>query len=121
MRAIRKVALAVDPAVVAQVGTILNRRHIRLGDVVSQDERLRCYDATTPYIAPVPRPTVSPDVRLLQLIAAGKTNLAIAREMGCTRAHVENHIRSVRRRLKARDRAHAVAIGYRTGLLAGVA
>lgn len=121
MRAIRKIALAVDPMVETRVVAILNRRHIRLGDVVSQDERLRCYDAVVPYIPPVPKPTVSPDVRLLQLIAAGKTNPAIARELGCTEAAAMTRIRDLRRRLKARDRAHAVAIGYRTGLLAGVA
>lgn len=65
-----------------------------------------------------PTPQLTPhQIQVLQLVAAGRGNRAIGHALGITEDTVKTHMRRILTRLPAHDRAHAVAIGYRTGLL----
>ncbi len=55
--------------------------------------------------------------RVLRLAAEGKVNKQIATELGLSPLTVKNHVARIRERLKAADKAHAVAIALRSGLL----
>lgn len=57
------------------------------------------------------------EVRVLVLMAAGSTNREIGQELWLSEDTVKTHARHVFKKLGARDRAHAVAIGIRAGLI----
>jgi DNA-binding NarL/FixJ family response regulator len=57
------------------------------------------------------------ELDVLRLVAAGRTNAAIGVELGVAASTVKTHIASLLDKLEAHDRAHAVAIGLRTGLI----
>lgn len=59
-------------------------------------------------------------VEVLEHVAAGMTNAAIARRLGITEESVKRHLRELRMKLSARDRAHAVHLGWQRGYLGGV-
>lgn len=54
---------------------------------------------------------------VLVLIAEGNGNAEIARALFISIETVRSHVKELLRRLHARDRAHAVSVAYRTGLL----
>jgi len=63
-------------------------------------------------------PELSPrELQVLQLVAAGTTNAAIARELFISEATVKTHLLHLYDKLQARDRASAVATAYQRGLL----
>ncbi|MDM4720738.1 helix-turn-helix transcriptional regulator [Micromonospora sp. WMMA1363] len=67
------------------------------------------------------RPTVGLTERELQVLlgmAEGKSNAEIGRELFVSEDTVKTHARRLFRKLGARDRAHAVAAGFRAGLVA---
>ena len=65
-----------------------------------------------------PRETLSErELEVFRLIAVGKQNREIAEELLIGLETVKTHVRHVLDRLGAKTRAHAVAIGFRTGLL----
>ena len=64
------------------------------------------------------RPLSNREYQVLQLVADGLSNQHIAESMFVSVETVRSHIKSMLRKLEARDRAHAVAIGFRLGLLA---
>lgn len=53
----------------------------------------------------------------LALAANGKTNLAIARAQGVSEETVKSRMQILRRKLRAQDRAHAVAVALALGVL----
>lgn len=55
--------------------------------------------------------------QILEGMAYGMTNPMIGRELFLSMDTVKTHARHIYAKLGARDRAHAVAIGFRTGLL----
>lgn len=57
------------------------------------------------------------EFEVLTLIAGGLENRAIAGELFVSVETVRTHIKGMLRKLGARDRAHAVALAYRNGLL----
>jgi DNA-binding NarL/FixJ family response regulator len=57
------------------------------------------------------------ELACLKLIAEGRTNLAIANSLGLSEDCVKRRNRNVFTKLGARDRAHAVALGYRLEIL----
>lgn len=63
------------------------------------------------------RPLSQREYQVLQLISDGLSNQGIADALVLSVETVRTHIKGVLRKLSARDRAHAVAIGFRTGLL----
>jgi DNA-binding NarL/FixJ family response regulator len=62
--------------------------------------------------APTPR-----QLRILELIADGFVDREIAERLQCGTKTVHTHVSSMRRRIGARTRSEAVAIGYRRGWL----
>lgn len=58
------------------------------------------------------------EVQILRGMSRGRSNRAIGRELHLSEDTVKTHARRLFGKLGARDRAHAVAIGLRTGVLA---
>jgi DNA-binding NarL/FixJ family response regulator len=69
------------------------------------------------------RPTEEPkrpterEVQILEFVAEGLTNTEIAAAMYLSEETVKSHVRHILAKLGAHSRAHAVALGYETGLL----
>jgi DNA-binding NarL/FixJ family response regulator len=63
------------------------------------------------------RPLSHREHQVLQLISDGLSNQGVADALVLSVETVRTHIKGVLRKLAARDRAHAVAIGFRAGLL----
>ena len=59
------------------------------------------------------------EVDVLRLIAAGKSNLEIAKDLFVSEATVKTHINHVFAKTGARDRAQAVRFAYQHGLVSG--
>ncbi len=57
------------------------------------------------------------ELEVVQLIADGRGNTDIAAELSISLETVKTHIRRVLGKLRARSRAHAVAIAWRENLL----
>ncbi|CRK60555.1 two-component system response regulator [Alloactinosynnema sp. L-07] len=57
------------------------------------------------------------EFQVLQLIADGLENQAIAKILYVSVETVRTHVKSILRKLSARDRTHAVAVGFRSGVL----
>jgi DNA-binding NarL/FixJ family response regulator len=57
--------------------------------------------------------------QVLSLISEGLDNGTVGARLFIAAETVRSHVKSILRKLHARDRAHAVAIGFRLGLLAG--
>jgi DNA-binding NarL/FixJ family response regulator len=55
--------------------------------------------------------------QILQLYADGHSTARVARSLGLSAETVRTHTKAILARLKARDRAHAVAIALRTSLI----
>lgn len=58
------------------------------------------------------------ELQVLRAMADGKSNSEIGRELFVSEDTVKTHARRLFRKLGARDRAHAVAAGFRAGILA---
>jgi len=58
------------------------------------------------------------EFEVLHLIADGLENQSVADELHLSVETVRSHIKNILRKLNARDRTHAVSLGYRAGLLA---
>jgi len=58
------------------------------------------------------------EAQVLRAMADGKSNSEIGRELYVSEDTVKTHARRLFRKLGARDRAHAVAAGFRAGLVA---
>lgn len=57
------------------------------------------------------------EIEVLQLIADGLVNREIGHRLFLSEETVKSHVRHLLAKLQARSRAHAVAIGFRRGLL----
>ena len=62
---------------------------------------------------PTPR-----EIEVLQLVSDGLVNREIGTRLFLSEETVKSHIRHILAKLQARSRAHAVAIGFRRGLIA---
>jgi DNA-binding NarL/FixJ family response regulator len=60
----------------------------------------------------------SREVEVLHLIAAGNSNKAIADQLCIGETTVKSHVTSILSKLSANDRAHAVTIGLKRGIIA---
>ncbi|MFJ6670635.1 response regulator transcription factor [Actinosynnema sp. NPDC091369] len=59
------------------------------------------------------------EYEVLQLIADGMENQAVANELYVSVETVRTHVKNILRKLRARDRTHAVSLAYQAGLLSG--
>jgi DNA-binding NarL/FixJ family response regulator len=57
------------------------------------------------------------EIEVLQLISEGLVNRDIGKMLFLSEETVKSHVRHLLAKLQARSRAHAVAIGFRRGLL----
>ncbi|HKS46272.1 MAG TPA: response regulator transcription factor [Amycolatopsis sp.] len=57
------------------------------------------------------------EYQVLQLVAEGLENAAIAKILYLSTETVRTHVKSILRKLSARDRTHAVTIAFRAGIL----
>src|SRR5439155_19803321 len=57
------------------------------------------------------------EYQVLQLVAEGLENAAIAKVLYLSVETVRTHVKSILRKLSARDRTHAVTIAFRAGIL----
>lgn len=55
--------------------------------------------------------------QILALVAEGMTNGQIGKELGMSVSTVSSHLRHLYRRIGANDRAHAVLLALRAGVL----
>jgi DNA-binding NarL/FixJ family response regulator len=58
------------------------------------------------------------EIEVLQLISEGLVNREIGKMLFLSEETVKSHVRHLLAKLQARSRAHAVAVGFRRGLLA---
>jgi DNA-binding NarL/FixJ family response regulator len=58
------------------------------------------------------------EIEVLQLISDGLVNREIGHRLYLSEETVKSHVRHLLAKLQARSRAHAVAIGFRRGLIA---
>ena len=65
---------------------------------------------------PLQSPTVR-ELEVLQLISEGFTNYEIAKRLFVVEETVKTHVRRILAKLQAVSRAHAVAVGFRSGLV----
>ena len=74
-----------------------------------------------PFTAPLreleQEPTMR-EVEVLQLISDGLVNREIGQRLFLSEETVKSHVRHLLAKLQARSRAHAVAVGFRRGLIA---
>lgn len=90
--------------------TVTNRTYI--------DPRLETAFTTAPSMSEGPiRPLSKREFEVLQLIAEGRTAGNIGSKLGITADTVRTHVGHILRKLKARDRAHAVARAFEISLL----
>ena len=57
------------------------------------------------------------EIEVLQLVADGLVNREIGQRLFLSEETVKSHVRHLLAKLQARSRAHAVAVGFRRGLL----
>jgi DNA-binding NarL/FixJ family response regulator len=57
------------------------------------------------------------EIEVLQLISEGLVNREIGKRLFLSEETVKSHVRHLLAKLQARSRAHAVAVGFRRGLL----
>ena len=57
------------------------------------------------------------EAQILNCIAHGKSNKEIAYVLGISAQTIKNHVSSILCKLRANDRAHAVALVWRKGLI----
>jgi DNA-binding NarL/FixJ family response regulator len=70
--------------------------------------------------ARIPMPLSRREYQVLQLVAEGLENSAIAKILFLSVETVRTHVKSILRKLSARDRTHAVTIAFRGGILVTV-
>lgn len=71
-----------------------------------------------PAVGHQPRQHLSPrEHQVLELIADGLENQAIADRLHVSVETVRTHVKSILRKLSSRDRTHAVAVAFRSGVL----
>jgi len=57
------------------------------------------------------------EIEVLQLVSEGLANREIGDRLFLSEETVKSHVRHLLAKLQARSRAHAVAVGFRRGLL----
>jgi DNA-binding NarL/FixJ family response regulator len=73
-----------------------------------------------PFQAPAQSPGQDPtprEIEVLQLISDGLVNREIGVRLFLSEETVKSHVRHLLAKLQARSRAHAVAVGFRRGLI----
>lgn len=73
---------------------------------------------TAPALRELEQEPTAREIEVLQLVADGLVNREIGQRLFLSEETVKSHVRHLLAKLQARSRAHAVAVGYRRGLIA---
>ena len=98
--------------------------HTRRFDKVAATRRRSSGGKTAeviPFTGPLQQLEQEPTMReieVLQLISDGLVNREIGERLFLSEETVKSHVRHLLAKLQARSRAHAVAVGFRRGLIA---
>ena len=95
--------------------------HTRRFDRVAATRRRNASAEVIPFTGPLQQLEQEPTVReieVLQLISGGLVNREIGERLFLSEETVKSHVRHLLAKLQARSRAHAVAVGFRRGLIA---
>lgn len=98
------------------------RDHSRRFEAAAARRSSRRHGAVIPFTPPAARelgqdPTAR-EIEVLQLVADGLVNREIGERLFLSEETVKSHVRHLLAKLQARSRAHAVAVGFRRGLIA---
>jgi DNA-binding NarL/FixJ family response regulator len=103
---------------------ILNRYrdHSRRFEAAAARRSTRRHGSVIPFTPQTTRelgqdPTAR-EIEVLQLVADGLVNREIGERLFLSEETVKSHVRHLLAKLQARSRAHAVAVGFRRGLIA---
>jgi DNA-binding NarL/FixJ family response regulator len=95
--------------------------HSRRFEAVAQRRTTRSAGEVIPFAAPLKELEQEPtarEIEVLQLISEGLVNREIGHRLFLSEETVKSHVRHLLAKLQARSRAHAVAVGFRRGLIA---
>jgi DNA-binding NarL/FixJ family response regulator len=107
----------------AQRKQILSRYmdHSRRFEAVAQRRTSDGAGEVIPFAPPLKELEQQPtprEIEVLQLISEGLVNREIGHRLFLSEETVKSHVRHLLAKLQARSRAHAVAVGFRRGLIA---
>ena len=94
--------------------------HTRRFDELASRRKSGAQAEVIPFSAPLRELEQEPTMReieVLQLISDGLVNREIGQRLFLSEETVKSHVRHLLAKLQARSRAHAVAIGFRRGLI----
>jgi DNA-binding NarL/FixJ family response regulator len=95
--------------------------HSRRFEQVAQTRRRNGQAEVIPFNGPLQQLEQEPTMReieVLQLISDGLVNREIGQRLFLSEETVKSHVRHLLAKLQARSRAHAVAVGFRRGIIA---
>jgi DNA-binding NarL/FixJ family response regulator len=106
----------------AQRKEILDRYidHTRRFDAVAARRSHQGGGEVIPFAAPMKELEQEPtnrEIEVLQLVSEGLVNREIGHRLFLSEETVKSHVRHLLAKLQARSRAHAVAVGFRRGLI----
>lgn len=98
------------------------RDHSRRFEAAAARRSASRHGSVIPFTPPAARelgqdPTAR-EIEVLQLVADGLVNREIGERLFLSEETVKSHVRHLLAKLQARSRAHAVAVGFRRGLIA---
>ena len=73
--------------------------------------------ALAPPLRELPQEPTLREIEVLQLVSDGLVNREIGQRLFLSEETVKSHVRHLLAKLHARSRAHAVAVGFRRGLI----
>jgi DNA-binding NarL/FixJ family response regulator len=65
----------------------------------------------------VDEPLTLREIAVLKSVASGNSNVLVARELAISEETVKSHMKGIMSKLSARDRTHAVCIGFARGII----
>jgi DNA-binding NarL/FixJ family response regulator len=95
--------------------------HSRRFDQAAARRGNRRSGAVIPFAQPLRELEQEPtnrEIEVLQLISDGLVNREIGQRLFLSEETVKSHVRHLLAKLQARSRAHAVAVGFRRGIIA---
>jgi DNA-binding NarL/FixJ family response regulator len=95
--------------------------HSRRFEAVAQRRTTNGAGEVIPFTAPLKELEQEPtprEIEVLQLVSEGLVNREIGQRLFLSEETVKSHVRHLLAKLQARSRAHAVAVGFRRGLIA---
>ena len=110
---IQRVALAQMHAARAPLDPIFQEYLQRLLKMFASTEPVAEADANTP----IPEPLTQKEERVLQLLAEGYSNGAMAEKLFVSDSTIRTHLRNINIKLNAQSRTQAVAIARRLRLI----